>query len=65
MTEHAETAGGIAEAGGGLRGGEALDEVSPQGFILAMGGIGGHEEGLGEVCYSISFILKHISTLSY
>jgi hypothetical protein len=44
VDEDAKAAGGIAEACGGLGGGEALDEVGAEGFVLAMGGGGGLEE---------------------
>ena len=39
-----ESAGGIAEALGGLRRGEAIDEISSECFVLAMQGIGGLKE---------------------
>ena len=44
-----ETARGITEAAGSLLGGEFLDEEGAQGLILAVGGVGGREEGLGQV----------------
>jgi hypothetical protein len=50
MTEDAETAVAIAEALGGLLGGEFVDEKSAQGLVLAVGGIARLEEELGEVC---------------
>ena len=64
VTQHAEAARGVAEASGRLSRGEPLDEVGSQGLILAMGSVGGLEEGVGEISYGISFILEHIATLS-
>ena len=45
MAEYAEGAGGIAEAAGDIGGGLVLDEVSTEGFILALHGeLRGQEE---------------------
>jgi len=48
VAEEAETAGGVAEALGGVGGGEAFDEKRPEGFILAVEGVLGYQEDLGE-----------------
>ena len=50
MTQDAETAGGVAEAAGDFVGGQRLDEVGAQGFVLAVRGIPGPHEVAGEVC---------------
>jgi len=39
MAQHAEAAGGVAEAARCLGRGEAFDEVGAQGFVLAVGGV--------------------------
>jgi len=39
----------VAEAPGGLLGEELLDEEGAQGFVLALGGIGGPEEDLSGI----------------
>ena len=49
VDQDAEAARGIAEAAGDLGGGEALDEEGAEGLVLAVGGVGGLEEGAGEV----------------
>ena len=36
VTQDAERAWGVAEAGGGLLGGELLDEIGAEGFVLAV-----------------------------
>ena len=46
--EDAETAGGVAPALGNLPDREALDEIAAKGLVLAMGGVAGLEEVLGE-----------------
>ena len=46
--EIVEGTAGIAEAGGGFGWGQAVDEVSAEGLVLAVGGIGGLEEAGGE-----------------
>ena len=48
VAEEAETAGGVAEALGGLGGGEAFDEKRPERLVLAVEGVLGHQEDLGE-----------------
>ena len=48
MDEDAEAAGGVAEACGGLGGGESLDEVGAEGLVLAVGGVGRLEKAVGE-----------------
>ena len=45
-----ETARGVAKAAGGLLGGELVDEEGAQSLVLAVGGVGGLEEGLRRVC---------------
>jgi len=50
VAKDAESAWGIAEGAGDLLGGAALDEVSAQGFILAVFGRGGFEEEGARVC---------------
>jgi hypothetical protein len=45
MAEDAEGAGGVAEAAGDVAGGLLIDEVSTEGFVLALQGeLGGEEE---------------------
>jgi hypothetical protein len=48
--QNAEGAWGVAEAPGGLMGGEALDKESAQGLVLALGRGLGFEEEAGLVC---------------
>ena len=48
VAQDAEAARGVAEAGGGLGGGDLLDEVGAQGLVLAVGRVGGLQEGAGE-----------------
>jgi hypothetical protein len=48
MDEDAETAGGVAEACGGLGRGESLDEVGAQGLVAAVRGVDGLQEAVGE-----------------
>jgi hypothetical protein len=50
VAQHAKTAGGVAESGGGFVRGEFVDEESAQRFVLAVGGAGGDEEGLFLSC---------------
>ncbi|MDO8595497.1 MAG: hypothetical protein Q7R45_02625 [Sulfuricaulis sp.] len=45
VAQHPKTAGRVTKLGGGLVGGEMVDEVSPQRFVLAVSGAGGDEEG--------------------
>ena len=47
--QNAEATLRIAEAAGGLFGRELVDEEGAEGFVLAMSGVGGVEEGLGGV----------------
>lgn len=44
-----ETARGVAKAAGGRFGGEFVDEEGAQRLVLAVGGVGGMEEGLRRV----------------
>jgi hypothetical protein len=45
ITQDAEGAGGVAEAAGDVAGGLLIDEVSTEGFVLALHrGLGGKEE---------------------
>jgi hypothetical protein len=46
VDQDAKAARGVAEAVGGLFGAELVDEEGAEGFLLAMGGVGGLEEGL-------------------
>ena len=59
VDQDAEAARGIAEAAGGLLGGESVDEEGAQGFVLAVGGVGGLEESLGG---SVSFLCLLLNT---
>ncbi|MGA2120406.1 MAG: hypothetical protein ABSH56_37505, partial [Bryobacteraceae bacterium] len=63
ITQDPEGAGGIAEAAGDIGGGLVLDEVSTEGFILALHGeLGGQEEVLVGWCrYLIGSAGLHIS----
>ena len=51
MAQDPKTARGVAEVSCGLGRGKTLNEVGPQGLILAMGGIGRIQEHAGEICY--------------
>ena len=48
MDEDPEAPRGVAEPGGGLGRGEAVDEEGPQGLVLPMGGVGGLQEAAGQ-----------------
>src|SRR5260370_40093480 len=63
ITQDAGGAGGIAEAAGGVGGGLLLDEVSTQGFVLALDGeLRGEEEVLVAKCrYLIRSAGLHIA----
>ena len=61
--EIAEGTGGVVELGGGLGGGEAVDKVSAEGFVLAVDGVGGREEAIGEGMHEDSAFLHLISTI--
>ena len=45
--EIAEGAEGVAETGGGLGEGTAVDEAGAESFVLALGGVGWFEEVVG------------------
>ena len=49
VDEDAEAPWGVPEATSGLDAGEAIDEEGAEGFVLAVGGVGGFEEEMGEV----------------
>jgi len=49
MAQHAEAAGGVAEAAGNLGGRQSLDEVGAQRLVLTMGRACGLEEGASEI----------------
>ena len=49
MDEDSEAPWGVTEATSGLGAGEAIDEEGAEGFVLAVGGVGGLEEDPGEV----------------
>ena len=49
MGQDAKTPPGVAAAAGGFGGGEPLDEVGAQGFVLAVSGVLGLPERAGEV----------------
>src|SRR5690349_18900584 len=57
MAEDAEAAIAVAEAFGGFLGGDAIDEESAEGFVLAVRGIGRDAERAGGVCYLLSCII--------
>ncbi len=50
VTQHAEAAGGVAEAAGDFVGGQCFDEVGAQGFVLAVRGVAGPHEVAGKFC---------------
>jgi hypothetical protein len=50
MGEDAEASWGVPEAASNFDRREILDEVSPEGFVLAMGGILGFEKEAGHSC---------------
>ena len=47
--EDAEAPRGVTEAASHLDAGKTVDEEGAEGLVLAMGGVGGFEENLGEV----------------
>jgi len=49
VNQDAKTALRIAKAAGGILGRELVDKESAQGFVLAVGGIGGLQEDLGRI----------------
>lgn len=49
MDQDAKAAGSVTEATCGVGAGETVDEESAEGFVLALGGVGGFEEDPGEV----------------
>jgi hypothetical protein len=53
VTQNAEAARRVAELPGHFRGRPLLDEVGPQGLVLAMGGIGGDKKPAGQIRYLI------------
>jgi hypothetical protein len=50
MTEDPKTPRGVTETSGRLGRRELVDEISSQGFILAMGGVGRLNKDTGEIC---------------
>ena len=50
MTQDAERARGVAEAGGDLVGGELFDEIGAESFVLAVEGVLGGEEERSRSC---------------
>jgi len=50
VTEDAETAGRITKTQGGFPGGQSLDEISAEGFVLTMDGIFGDKKAAGQMC---------------
>jgi hypothetical protein len=48
VDEDAEAPRRVAEASGGLGGGEALDEEGAERLVLSMGGVGGLQEAAGQ-----------------
>jgi hypothetical protein len=64
ISQNPKTAWGVAEAAGRLFGGQVINEVGAERLILALGGIGGLKEELGEVSYLFVFIFKHTATMS-
>ena len=67
VTQNPEGAGGITEAARGLRGREALDEIGPQGLVLAMEGVDRNEEEsrlAGMSCYLFTITDNHISMIA-
>jgi hypothetical protein len=65
VAKDAETARGVAKPGSGLVGGNLIDEKGAQGFVLAVDGTGGNEEGSRFRCYIKLFTGKYTSTMSY
>jgi hypothetical protein len=49
VDEDAEAPRGVTEAASHFDAGETVDEEGAEGLVLAMGGVGGFEEDLGEV----------------
>ena len=58
-----EAAGSITETFRGLGGGKSLDKIGAEGLVLAMAGVAGLQEVVGE-CQFFLFTDKHISTQS-
>ena len=50
MDQDTKPAGGVTAAAGGLGRSESLDEIGAQGFVLAVSGVLGLEEGASESC---------------
>src|SRR5512143_1305072 len=64
VAQHAEAAGGVAEALGDFVGGQRVDEVGAQGLVLAVRGVAGPQEVAGQICYLFSSTIRHIATMS-
>jgi len=67
VTQNPEGTRGITEAACGLRRREALDEIGPQGLILAMEGVDRNEEEsrlAGMNCYLFTITVGHISIIA-
>jgi len=63
-TKDSETARGVPETLGHLFGGEPVDEMGSEGFVLSMGGVARFQESPGDWCYVFCFIVKHSATIS-
>jgi hypothetical protein len=67
VAEHAKGPRSVSEGLRGLVGGAVLDEVGPEGFVLALGRVLGFEEeaGFRALRYSYFAIASHIWMMSY
>ena len=54
----------VAESLGDFGGGQSLDEIGPQGFVLPMGGVLRREKDLGQIHLANSYLKKGASTSS-
>jgi hypothetical protein len=62
--EDVKGSGDVAELSSDLRDGDAIDEASAQGFVLAVFRGCGSEEEVSGVCYLHTCIYTHIFTMS-
>ena len=64
VAHHLEGAWGVAKQASGLSGGAAVDEESPEGFVLALFGRGGLEEEATACGYVMWCADTHASTMT-
>src|SRR5207247_6544461 len=64
VAEDPKAARGVVEAGRDVLGGELVDEVGAQSFVLAVSWVVRAEKGAGESCYLFRYAVRHIATIS-